>query len=77
MQGCPGFCEAFHADPQHASSSFQGNLFSQGQEQGSRPGTHEKSLGTPTSLTNEQKIAQAMSGGPAQIAKDANHRGDG
>jgi hypothetical protein len=53
------------------SFSFQGNLFAQGQEQGSRPGRREKGSGTPTSLTIEQKIALAMSGGPAQIVKDA------
>ena len=53
------------------SFSFQGSLFAQAPDQGSKAGKDEKNSETTATLTNEQKIALAMSGGPAEIAKNA------
>lgn len=52
-------------------SSFHASLFAQAPDQGARPGRVDKSSGITTELTNEQKIAVAMSAGPADIAKNA------
>jgi hypothetical protein len=52
-------------------SSFQRSLFAQAPDRGARPGGDGKSSGITTELTKEQKIAVAMSAGPAQIAKNA------